>query len=115
MGCRNPEKEAFWRLVMTEWSCSGKRVVAYCQERGLNEAQFGYWKGRIAELDRIKTPLSANASPFVGIQVSQKGDPMLQPGAPIQIRLPNQIVLSIPRGATEPDVMMVMRVLRGVA
>ena len=55
---RDPEKEAFWRLVREEHQRSGLTAREFCVKEGLSEASFHYWKRVLAERDR-----EANAPP----------------------------------------------------
>jgi len=61
---RDPDKEAFWRLVHEEFEGSGLTVREFCRKEGLTESSFYAWKRLLKERDSEATPLGSNeASP----------------------------------------------------
>lgn len=48
---RDPEKEAFWRLVREEHQQSGLTAREFCRNEGLSEASFHAWKRILADRD----------------------------------------------------------------
>ncbi|OGT60205.1 MAG: hypothetical protein A3E85_00500 [Gammaproteobacteria bacterium RIFCSPHIGHO2_12_FULL_45_12] len=112
MGVRSSaEKIAKWREMIGAWSTSGKTQVAFCEEHGLDAAQMGYWKQRLAILDRPQSSPAQSASAFVRVMPQLAS----QSSTGIQISLPNQVALRIPSGAAEQDILTVLRALRGAA
>ncbi len=49
---RDPEKDAFWRLVVDEYQRSGLTVREFCRKEGVSEPSFHYWKRVLKERDR---------------------------------------------------------------
>lgn len=48
---RSLEKEAFWRLVLSEQQQSGLSIRAFCAEEGLSEPSFYAWRREIRKRD----------------------------------------------------------------
>jgi hypothetical protein len=47
----NPAKERFWRQTMRRQRRSGLTIRAYCEEHGLKEPSFYWWRRRLAWRD----------------------------------------------------------------
>ena len=59
---RDPEKEAFWRLVLEEHQRSGLSAREFCRNEGLAESSFHSWKRVLADRDQeSKTPARPSA------------------------------------------------------
>ena len=59
---RDPEKEAFWRLVGEEHQRSGLTAREFCRKEGLSEASFHSWKRVLAQRDREARARADNRS-----------------------------------------------------
>jgi transposase-like protein len=55
VGRRNGEKEQFWRGLFAEHGASGKTVVEFCLEKGLNASSFYGWRRKLRSRDGGKT------------------------------------------------------------
>lgn len=44
--------EEKWRRIIEAQAASGKRAAVYCRERGIGEASFYAWKGRLRRWPR---------------------------------------------------------------
>lgn len=45
---RDPGKESFWRRAVRRQAGSGRSVRAWCEEQGLREATFHWWRAELA-------------------------------------------------------------------
>ena len=79
---RNPDKEQFWRDVMTRWRDSGLTVRAFCRRQRLSEPSFYGWRRELAQRDQ-QAP-SADAVTFVPLTVRHE---------PAPAELPLEVVL----------------------
>lgn len=48
---RDPDKEAFWRLAVSEQRCSLMSVRGFCRREGLSEASFYAWRRELQKRD----------------------------------------------------------------
>ena len=46
---RNTEREAFWRLALSEQRASGLSVRAFCRREGLSQGSWKAWRRTLAE------------------------------------------------------------------
>lgn len=53
-GRRDPEKEKFWRDLISQQGGSGKSVRDFCAEKGLKENQFYCWRRELKQRDAEK-------------------------------------------------------------
>jgi hypothetical protein len=49
---RDPRKEAAWRKHFLRQPVSGRSIRDYCQEHGLAESSFHFWRSEIARRDQ---------------------------------------------------------------
>ena len=49
---RDPQREQVWRQHLERQQASGQTARAYCQQHGLAETAFHYWRRTITERDR---------------------------------------------------------------
>jgi transposase-like protein len=54
---RDLKKEAFWRRKLQLWKDSGLSVRAFCDQHGLAEPSFYYWRERIRQADLDAAPV----------------------------------------------------------
>ena len=54
---RSQSREAYWRKILNEWSCSGLTQAAFCRKRAISVYCLRWWK---RELSR-RRPASATA------------------------------------------------------
>jgi hypothetical protein len=60
-GQRDPVLEQRWRERIAKWQASGLSVRAFCEQRGLTEASFYYWKRELQARDAAAAVVSAKS------------------------------------------------------
>ena len=60
---RDPAQERAWRERVARWSTSGQSVRAFCQQHGLIETSFYYWKRELRAGKRSPSPQRRGAFP----------------------------------------------------
>jgi len=77
-----------WQRLVSEQARSGQSVAAFCQERGLSEPHFYWWKKRLHEsvpAKFVEVKLAANGSRLAG----SAPEPRVSDDAWVEIRLRN--------------------------
>jgi transposase len=64
---RDPRKEAHWRRQLRKQKASGLSVREFCQQAGLAESAFYYWRREIERRDREGNGVGKPA--FVAVEV----------------------------------------------
>jgi transposase-like protein len=110
---RDPEREAFWRLALSEHSGSGLSVRGFCRREGLSEASFYAWRRDLERRDAKPTAelptgtaseaRSGVASPFVEVtmagEASGRGKiEAAQERSPLEVVLPAGLVVRVREG-----------------
>ncbi len=88
---RDADKEKFWRAAISEASDSGQSVRAYCQERGLDENRFYFWRREL----RTRDTESGGRPGFV--ELVRANEPAVG-GAGVSIRMGERISVVLDRG-----------------
>jgi hypothetical protein len=114
---RRDEKERQWRVVLKEQRESGMSVRAFCQQRGLPEPRFYFWRKEVARRNAERNRLSerieadqraSSRSPaFAQVMVKGTAFPLLESlscHAPLEIILPSGTCLRI-RPGFEPEML----------
>jgi len=52
----NSDLRSLWEQRLTEYESSRKTIKAWCQEQGIKENQFYYWRKRLREDQAEKNP-----------------------------------------------------------
>ena len=60
---RDPALELAWRERVARWSTSGQSVRAFCQQHGLIETSFYYWKRELRAREASVSSLTGSISP----------------------------------------------------
>ena len=106
------EKEAFWRLILTEHSASGLNIRDFCRQEDVPEASFYSWRRTIGQRDQLaaETCLPASASHAVShsssamlpVKVIGAPEPIGQSvqSAPPNLRISEPIEILTPNGFT---------------
>jgi hypothetical protein len=82
----DPERERHWQAVLTQWQQSGQTISAFCRQRHLSQAAFGYWQRKLGFGRRSK--LQPPAATFV---------PMTLVAEPrVEVVLPMGVILKLP-------------------
>ena len=57
----DPVRRQQWQMAIQRWQCSGQSVRAFCQQEGLKESAFFFWRRELALHDRAvaASPLSS--------------------------------------------------------
>ena len=95
-GGRRGERSAYWRELLVEQQASGLPVTAFCRERGVSDASFYAWRRRLQSDGQAKAaerPDPAGAQ-FVTV-------PLSSAELDFEVRLPNGMVVTVPRGFDE--------------
>jgi len=88
------EKERLWRQLLAEQADSGLTIKAFCQERGLQQYTFQFWKRRIRLLDNGRDDKKLDAVSFVPVTVIPSKT-IANSTPTIRIALPGSIVVEI--------------------
>jgi hypothetical protein len=84
MGRVNAAKHARWQQLLDKWQASGLGVRAFCDRQKIPEAQFWWWRRRLAEQ---REPLEKRAAPaFVPVTIVGAASSL---SAAIDIKLTN--------------------------
>jgi transposase-like protein len=110
------EREAFWRLAVSEQRASGLSVRAFCRREGLSDASLYAWRRRLAEREVTEPgdqlgdgPLRCDGSlapgDFVEVALNDElREAEVKPvvptaqGSPIEVLLPAGPVVRVSRG-----------------
>jgi transposase-like protein len=60
---RDPALERAWRERVARWAASGLSVRAFCQQHGLIETSFYYWKRELRAREASMSSLTGSVSP----------------------------------------------------
>ena len=60
---RDPQREQFWRDVLTRFHASGLSVRAFCRQEQLREPRFYAWRRTLAQRDRPAADQTGNQRP----------------------------------------------------
>lgn len=91
------QKEAHWQTHLQQWRTSGKTQKAYCDEAGLKQHQFVYWKQKLADTDSGADNVK-QSSAFIPVQIQQHRDDL----EPVSLVLPSGLVIRGITGDTLP-------------
>ena len=128
-GERDSGKEQLWRRLMADHGRSGLSVREFCEQEGLKESAFYFWRRDLARRDA--EPASGRAAQGRGASLvlsSGRRRPTFLPVAinstvipsggdlaagTIEVRLPEGITLRIGRGVDAVLLGMVLQAVRG--
>jgi hypothetical protein len=95
----NSRTAELWRSRIRAWRVSGLSVAAYCRHIGVSEPSFYQWRrklegaaGPAEKSDDGRVRLSSPEFSFLPVQVVGLGN------APLEIVLPNGVVVRVPPG-----------------
>jgi hypothetical protein len=108
MGRIDKAKHARWRRLLQKWQGSGLGVRAFCDRQKIPEAQFWWWRRRLAEQGE---PLEEQAAPaFVPVTIVGAATSL---SAAIDIKLTNGHRLRVRSGCDRGLLADVVAVLEG--
>ena len=67
------QKHEYWRKLIAEQEASGQTIRAFCQEQGVRDPSFYYWRKRLQESAPVQFALLktvASAAPLELIQAN---------------------------------------------
>jgi len=73
MAIRDPQREQFWRSLLSEWEQSGQTVYAFCKHRDLQKTTFYYWQRK---LGFVASKVASAPPAFVSLTIT--GEPMAE-------------------------------------
>ncbi|WP_017446568.1 IS66 family insertion sequence element accessory protein TnpA [Gayadomonas joobiniege] len=98
------EREQKWQTLNEAWQTSNLSGAAFCRAQGLVYHQFLYWQHKVQQ--REKHPSDAEAKQLIPVQLTHQATANT---APLQLQLPNGIVI---RDVTSANVQTVTQLLR---
>jgi transposase-like protein len=98
-------KEQWWRQALERWQRGGLSVRAFCDDEGVGEHTFYWWRRELRRRDgRPRRPQKQTRNDhFVPVQIV--ADPV------IDIVLPSQRVLRVPRGFDPEALRQILAIL----
>ena len=91
---RDGRREQFWREVVASWRRSGQSVRAFCAQADLSEPSFYAWRRTLQSRERERErqrPTAPSGPTLVPVRVV--------PDVPVEVVLPNGLVIRMPAGA----------------
>ena len=125
----DPARRQQWQMAIQRWQSSGQSVRAFCQQEGLKESAFFFWRRELAVHDRadapspLSPPRAANqktsppaestgsAACFLPVQVVAGHDPQIAGG--IEIVLGSGRAVRVPPRFDRQTLADVLAVLEG--
>jgi transposase len=117
---RDPEKERYWRRLLSQWQRSGLSGRDFCAQESLSEASFYGWRREIAKRDREAKPVGrqrgrritmsakrALSSAFLPVQVI----PNAEPSSSIEMVLPKGRLVRVGPGFDPATLRQVLGIL----
>ena len=100
-------REQYWRRQLFACESSGKTIVQYCRDEGLDVSQYHWWKRELNRRGRMRsvTPLFAELCP---------APPPLPATSEIEVALPGGRVVRVRRGFDAAMLTEVVRVLESL-
>ena len=98
---RDTDKEAFWRLALSEQQSSGLSVRAFCVREGLKESNFYARRRQLAKRDGPE-PVAEVSARFVEItppEVSPNAHPVVasdEVASALELVLPGGVLVRVP-------------------
>jgi transposase-like protein len=105
----NLSKEQWWRQTFQRWQQSDQSVRAFCEDEGIGEHAFYWWRRQLRRRDRQpdqqrhQQRQTDHSSDFLPVRVV--ADPV------IEIVLPGQRVLRVPSGFDSQVLRQVLAIL----
>ena len=90
------EKREYWRNLIAEQEASGQTIRAFCQEQGVQDSSFYYWRKRLQKSAPVQFALLKTVSS----------------AAPLELILANGEQLRIRNGVDEATFRLVLDVVR---
>lgn len=110
-GKRDPGLERAWRQRVRRHASSGLSVRAFCEQQGLAESAFYFWRQELKRRDALPRDAVMSSSPangqprFVPVIMAEPSEPNLRDAAPmsseastlaIELVHPGGIVIRVP-------------------
>ena len=106
---RTEKNRLHWKSVIAEWENSRLTPSEFCKSRGLNTAQFTYYRKSLAE----KKPQPGKMIP---IEINtQKGHANEDSTEPLTLYLSNRVKLDIPRSCNVYILTKIFSAVRAIA
>ena len=110
-GLTRQETEEYWRNLLEEWERRGPEIKTriWCQEHGIKERRFYYWRKRIRELEKSSCEVMD-----ITEYLESPSLPAVVPAAesaPVLIEV-NGCKVSVNHSSSESTLRMVLRVLK---
>jgi transposase-like protein len=90
------EKREYWSKLIAEQEASGQTIQAFCQEHGVGDHCFYYWRKRLQKNEPVQFALLKTVAS----------------AAPLELILPNGEQLRIPNGVDAATLRLVLDVVR---
>lgn len=119
---RNAQKERKWRRLIAQQRRSGRTVKAFCEERGVSESLFYYWRGQLEGVGGEKSEKSegkrrkakrgkAGAVLAPVVIVDGPDESAGERAAPIEIVFGEGTTVRVPVSSTREHLTLVLSVL----
>ncbi len=109
---RDVGKERLWRDRLTRQASSGQSVRAFCQEEGVKESAFFYWRREIARRNGVNAAPNKKAKHSEALaSVVVIDEPRGAMTAPIEVVLSGGVVVRVGSEATRQQLAMVLDAL----
>ena len=117
MGKRDPNVEAKWRQLISSCAQSGQTAKAFCQEHGLAQSTFQYWRRRLRQLDGVVTGVEQRRATKQSKPTKHRFVQVAMTAATssIQIHVADELVISVPTTLDRPtltDIIAAARMAR---
>lgn len=97
-----------WKRIIKKWGNSGISQKEFCKQQRISYSSFKYWRKRITKI--LVFPA------FKEIEIVKK-KPAISANQklPININLPGNITISIPLNLEEQTILLLVKLLKGIA
>lgn len=101
----SPERELFWRNLISQRPASAMTVAAFCQQAGVSVPSYYQWQRKLLAAEQPSNPVAQPVSPLVPVRIVDDRT------AALIVELPGNVRVRVPPGY---DAACLERVLRAV-
>ncbi len=102
---RDPVKEKYWRRLLGQWRRSGLTASQFCEQQGISQPSFYFWRREIARRDQAATIRPSSSPTFVKLALEGAAP------SPLEIVLADGRLLRVRPGFDAALLRQVLRLL----
>ena len=115
MGYRDSVKERRWRKLLGQWQRGDLTVRDFCEDHGLNEHAFYWWRRVIAERDREQASADTSGAEALFVPLHVTPEARADGTALLEVVLLNGRLVRVPAGFDATTLRQVLDVLEARA